>query len=92
MGQDYPDRNEHMINEELRCELIAMRAEDIRVRNDADSESVNELRASVGLPEIGPTPKTGPDLPADQQKEIRENFRWWQEWRVNKGWPVDQRG
>jgi hypothetical protein len=52
----------------------------------ADPGRVNELRASVGLPDLPPIPETGPDLPADQQKEIQENDRWWQEWLVSKGW------
>jgi hypothetical protein len=52
----------------------------------ADSGRVNELRASVGLPDLPPIPETGPDLPVDQQKEIQENHRWWQEWLVSKGW------
>jgi hypothetical protein len=54
----------------------------------ADPDRVNELRASVGLPELHPIPEPGPDLPADQQEEIRETERWWQEWRVSKGWPL----
>ncbi len=54
----------------------------------ADSDRVNELRARVGLPELSPIPEPGPDLPADDQKRIREHDRWWQEWLVSKGWPV----
>jgi hypothetical protein len=53
----------------------------------ADPERVNELRASVGLPELPPIAEPGPDLPADQQKQIRESERWWREWRASKGWP-----
>ena len=56
----------------------------------ADPERVNELRASVGLPDLSPIPEPGPDLPADQQEGIRENYRWWQEWLVSKGWPRGQ--
>jgi hypothetical protein len=58
----------------------------------ADPERVNELRAGVGLPELHPIPEPGPDLPADQQKAIRENERWWQEWRMSKGWPLGPQG
>jgi hypothetical protein len=57
----------------------------------ADIERVNELRAGVGLPDLRPIPEPGLDLPAPQQEEIRENDRWWQEWRVRKGWPLDLR-
>lgn len=57
----------------------------------ADVERVNEFRASVGLPDLRPIPEPGPDLPADQQEAIRENYRWWQEWKVSKGWPLDRR-
>jgi hypothetical protein len=53
----------------------------------ADAERVNELRTSVGLPELHPIPESGPDLPSDKQEEIRQNQRWWQEWLVSKGWP-----
>jgi hypothetical protein len=53
----------------------------------ADPERVNELRAGVGLPDLRPIPEPGPDLRADRQKEIRENDRWWREWRESKGWP-----
>jgi hypothetical protein len=52
----------------------------------ADSEGVDELRASVGLPDLHRIPELGPDLPADKQAEIRANQRWWQEWLTSKGW------
>jgi hypothetical protein len=57
----------------------------------ADVERVNALRASVGLPDLRPIPEPGPDLPVDQQEAMRENYRWWQEWRASKGWPLDPR-
>jgi hypothetical protein len=57
----------------------------------ADADRVNEFRASVGLPDLRPIPEPGPDLPADQQEAIRQNERWWQEWRVSKGWALDLR-
>jgi hypothetical protein len=53
----------------------------------ADPLVVNELRASVGLPDMHQIPEPGPDLPTDQQKVARENVRWWREWLVSKGWP-----
>jgi hypothetical protein len=53
----------------------------------ADPLVVNELRASIGLPDMQTIPEPGPDLPADQQKEAEENVRWWREWLVSKGWP-----
>ena len=53
----------------------------------ADAERINELRASVGLPELPPIPERGPDLPADRREEILQNHRWWQGWLVSKGWP-----
>jgi hypothetical protein len=53
----------------------------------ADPERVNELRASVGLPNLPPVPEPGTDLPPDQQRRLEENYRWWQEWLVSKGWP-----
>lgn len=55
----------------------------------ADPEHVDELRASVGLGPLPPIPEPGPDLPVEQQKQIRENASWWQEWLLSKGW---QRG
>jgi hypothetical protein len=51
-----------------------------------DPEHVNELRASVGLGPLPPIPESGPDLPEEQQKQNRENTRWWHRWLVSKGW------
>ncbi len=53
----------------------------------ADAQDVDDLRESVGLPNLPPTPEPGPDLSADQQEKIRENARRWQEWLASKGWP-----
>jgi hypothetical protein len=53
-----------------------------------DPERVNELRASVGLPELQPIPGPGPDLPAEKQAEISENIQWWRTWLASKGWPL----
>jgi hypothetical protein len=55
----------------------------------ADPQGVNELRASVGLPALHPIPGPGLDLPDDQQKEARDNIRWWRDWLASKGWPSD---
>jgi hypothetical protein len=55
----------------------------------ADPQVVNELRASVGLPDLHPIPEPGPDLPADRQEEARENIRMWRAWLASKGWPGD---
>jgi len=52
----------------------------------ADPERVNELRASVGLKPLRPIPEPGPDLPLEQQKEIRDNQLWWEKWLASKGW------
>jgi hypothetical protein len=52
----------------------------------ADPTGVNELRASVGLPNLRPIPEPGPDLPAEQQEQARENLRWWRDWFIGKGW------
>ena len=52
----------------------------------ADPEHVNELRASVGLKPMHPIPPPGPDLPAEQQQELRESQRWWEDWLASKGW------
>lgn len=53
----------------------------------ADPQSVDELRAGVGLPALQPIPAPGPDPPADRQEAIRENARWWRAWLAGKGWP-----
>lgn len=53
----------------------------------ADLHAVNELRASVGLPDLQPIPEPGADLPVDRQEAAREIIRWWREWLASKGWP-----
>ncbi len=53
----------------------------------ADPGVVNELRSSVGLPNLHPIPEPGPELPAARQEELRENIRWWRTWLTSKGWP-----
>jgi hypothetical protein len=52
----------------------------------ADPVHVNELRASVGLRPLPPIPEPGPDLPPEQQKQLRDAQRWWEEWLASKGW------
>jgi hypothetical protein len=52
----------------------------------ADAERVNGLRAEVGLDPLRTIPEPGPDLPVEQQTEIEDTARWWQEWLVSKGW------
>jgi len=52
----------------------------------ADPEHVNELRASVGLPELHPIPEPGPPLPADKRRELEEVRAWWEQWLISKGW------
>jgi hypothetical protein len=51
-----------------------------------DPDAVNELRAGVGLRDLPPIPEPGPDLPADRQRALRENLRWWQGWLASRGW------
>ena len=52
----------------------------------ADSERVNQLRASVGLDPLRTIPGPGPDLSPEEQRKITENYRWWEDWAVSKGW------
>lgn len=52
----------------------------------ADPEHIDELRASVGLEPLRPIPEAGPDLPFQQREDMEQNYRWWDEWLVSKGW------
>jgi hypothetical protein len=52
----------------------------------ADPRRVDELRAHVGLKPLTPIPAPGPDLPEDQQRELRENEQWWKDWLASRGW------
>lgn len=52
----------------------------------ADQSRVDELRAEVGLEPLHPIPDPGPELPPEQQAEIRHNQRWWEDWLTSKGW------
>jgi len=51
-----------------------------------DPERVDELRAQVGLEPLHPIPEPGPDLPQENREEIQQNYRWWEQWLVSKGW------
>jgi len=58
----------------------------IRPWNLAEPENVNPLRASVGLDPLRPIPKPGPELSSEEQRKLRENQRWWEDWLASKGW------
>jgi hypothetical protein len=62
--------------------------EDGRIRpwRLADPEHVNELRASVGLPDLQPIPEPGPPLPAGKRAEMEETRAWWERFFASKGW------
>ena len=51
-----------------------------------DPEHVNELRTSVGLGPLHPTPEPGPPLAPEKRRELEEAQAWWDEWFVRKGW------
>jgi hypothetical protein len=52
----------------------------------AESDRVNELRASVGLGPLHPIPEPGPALPEEQQQQLKETQEWWEDWLKSKGW------
>jgi len=52
----------------------------------ADPDRVNELRASVGLKPLAKIPEPGPELPPEQQEQLRSSQRWWADWLASKGW------
>jgi hypothetical protein len=52
----------------------------------AELERVDQLRGSVGLGPLPSIPEPGPDLPAEEQRKIRENQAWWEMWLAGKGW------
>jgi uncharacterized protein DUF6624 len=52
----------------------------------AEPENVNSLRASVGLDPLRPIPEPGPELSDEEQRRVKENQRWWEEWLSSKGW------
>jgi hypothetical protein len=53
----------------------------------ADPANVNASRAEVGLQPLPPIPEPGLDLPAAEREKLEQNYRWWQEWLISKGWP-----
>lgn len=52
----------------------------------ADPERVNELRAQVGLEPLRPIPEPGPELGPEEQRQLEETRRWWEQWLASKGW------
>jgi hypothetical protein len=52
----------------------------------SDPDRVDELRAEVSLKPMEPIPERGPEVPAEQQRAILDNRRWWEAWLVSKGW------
>jgi hypothetical protein len=52
----------------------------------AEPENVNFLRASMALDPLRPIPKPGPELSGEEQRKLRENQRWWEDWLASKGW------
>src|SRR5579863_865743 len=52
----------------------------------AEPDRVDELRASVGLGPLHPVPEPGPDLPAEQRRQIEETCAWWETWLAGKDW------
>jgi hypothetical protein len=52
----------------------------------ADSERVNDLRASVGLGPLHAIPDPGPPLLEEQRRELEETQAWWEQWLRSKGW------
>ena len=76
-----------MINEELCRELVAMRAEDVRVRQELlESGELGEPRRTVGLGPLHAIPEPGPELPLEEERKIVENQQWWKDWLTSKGW------
>jgi hypothetical protein len=52
----------------------------------AEPDRVDELRLEMGLDPMHPIPEHGPELPAEQQRAIYENQRWWENWPLPEGW------
>jgi hypothetical protein len=52
----------------------------------ADSERVNDLRASVGLGPMHAIPDPDPPLPDEKRRELEETQAWWEQWLASKGW------
>jgi hypothetical protein len=52
----------------------------------AEPDRVNQLRAEVGLEPMREIPERGPELPAEERRQIEENEKWWRDWLASKGW------
>jgi hypothetical protein len=52
----------------------------------AEPDNVNALRASVGLDALRAIPAPGPDLSLEEQRKLRDDQRWWEEWLAARGW------
>lgn len=50
------------------------------------AESVDELRAGVGLGPMPAIPERGPALPGEQLQALERSQRWWEDWLASKGW------
>ena len=52
----------------------------------ADPDSVNGLRASVGLKPLPVIPPPGRDLPPKIRHQHESNQKWWLDWLASRGW------
>src|SRR6516225_3659032 len=52
----------------------------------ADADQVNELRASIGLAPLPPTPPPGTDLPLEIRHQNESLQKWWLDWLTSRGW------
>jgi len=52
----------------------------------ADADHVNDLRASIGLRPLPPTPPPGPDLPRETRRQNESLQKWWLAWLASRGW------
>ena len=52
----------------------------------ADADQVNQLRASIGLAPLPPTPPPGTDLPLEIRHQNESLQKWWLDWLTSRGW------